>query len=366
MALSIIGLGPVCALGSGVENFRFGLKGQHMPRVAEKLIEGPLGNTKLSVYEARFEGIDRFIPRRSLRRIDNFAKMALLSTHLALEDAGVRIKNSSRTGIIVGSGNGPVRTTFDFLDGIIEDGDHCALPTHFANSVHNALASHISIFLDIQGPCTTITCFDSTVANVVMTARNWLEEGAVDTVIAGFGDEYCDVLGYSAVGFGATEREKIEPFEYGKCTFLPGEGYLTFVFSAEPGEKMYGVLDGIGMNLSAEETEKRLRSLSGPLIVSAKGKVKESESYKKLDLSGKKVAAYSPLYGGMPVTSAFDIAAAAVFLEDGVVYRPPNGNAAETSGLNVIAKDLGLERDLGLTCLECSGKNTFNLYHLKK
>jgi len=201
MSLSILGLGTVCALGSGVENFRLGLKGERQPDVVDTTVKGLEQPMSLPVYQAQIDELDRFIPRRALRRIDGFAKMALLSTHLALEDAGMRIENKARVGIVVGSGYGPIRTTFDFLDGIIDDGDHCALPTHFANSVHNALASQISIFLDIQGPCTTITCFDNTVANVLMTARNWLKDGTVDFVIAGLGDEYNDVLGYSALFF---------------------------------------------------------------------------------------------------------------------------------------------------------------------
>jgi 3-oxoacyl-[acyl-carrier-protein] synthase II len=366
MSLSILGLGTVCALGSGVENFRLGLKGERQPDVVEKTVKGLEQPMSLPVFQAQIDELDRFIPRRALRRIDGFAKMALLSTHLALEDAGIGIENKARVGIVVGSGYGPIRTTFDFLDGIIDDGDHCALPTHFANSVHNALASQISIFLDIQGPCTTITCFDNTVANVLMTARNWLKDGMVDFVIAGLGDEYNDVLGYSAVGYGVSGKHRIQPFDYQKCTFLPGQGYLAFLLSRDLGTSKYGTIDGIDINLSVSETEERLHSFSGPVLLSAKGILSENESFKKIDLTGRKIAAYSPLYGSMPVTAAFDIGAALVFLKDGIVYQPPPSGISPETKLEVIDQSFPLNEASGLICVECSGKDTFNLYHLKK
>lgn len=366
MSLSVLGLGTVCALGSGVANFRLGLKGERLPDIVQETVKGQGQLMSLSVYQTGIDKLDRFIPKRALRRIDGFAKMALLSTYLALEDAGIRMENKARIGIVVGSGYGSIRTTFDFLDGIIDDGDHCALPTHFANSVHNALASHISIFLDIQGPCTTITGFDHTVANVLVTARNWLKDGAVDFVIAGLGDEYCDVLGYSVVGYGVSEQQRIQPFEYQKCTFLPGQGYLTFILSRDPETGKYGTIDGIEMNLSVAETEERLHSLSGPILLSAKGILSENESFKKIDLTGRQTAAYSSLYGGMPVTAAFDIGAALVFLKEGIIYPPPPSGISPEAKLEVIGQSTPLDQASGLTCVECSGKDTFNLYHLQK
>jgi 3-oxoacyl-[acyl-carrier-protein] synthase II len=366
MSLSILGLGTVCALGSGVENFRLGLKGERLPEIAEQTVKILQREVSLPVYRARYDELGRFIPGRAVRRIDGFAKMALLSTHLALEDAGIELENKARVGVVVGSGTGPVRTTFDFLDGIIDDGDHCALPTHFANSVHNALASQISIFLGIQGPCTTITCFNFTVANVLMTAESWLREGSVDYVLAGLGDEYCDVLGYSAVGYGVTRQSRIQPFDWESCTFLPGEGYLALLISSESEKGKYGSIDTVEMNLSASEIDKRLINSDRTVVLSAKGVVSENVSFNKICLSGKKCAAYSALYGGMFVTAAFDIGAALVFLKDGIVYPPPPSVKSPNPKLDVIAEKIPILASSGLFCLENSGKDAFNLYHLQK
>ena len=367
MASSVLGMGVVSALGTGVDDFRLGLKGERQPEIVEMDVKGQERDLCLPVYRSNIDELSRFVPRRALRRIDGFAKMALLSTCLALEDAKIDIEDKTRIGIVVGSGNGSIRTTFDFLDGIIEDGDHCALPTHFANSVHNALASQISIFLDIQGPCTTITCFNSTVANVLVTAQNWLSEGSVDYVIAGFGDEYCDVLGYSSVGYGVSGQPRIQPFEYESCTFLPGEGHLTFLMSRESDkEGGYGLLTEIGMNLSISEVEERLDAFSGPVLLSAKGIIAENESYKKINLVGRKTAAYSALYGGMPVTSAFDIGAGLVFLKDGAVYPCPPSRLSPNVKIDFLDREMLFSASTGLFCLECCGEDVFNLYRLEK
>ncbi|MEJ2543396.1 MAG: beta-ketoacyl synthase chain length factor, partial [Calditrichaceae bacterium] len=200
MSLSILGIGTVSALGSGVETLRQGLQGKVKPNIEEKVIPASGGEKRLPVYQPIAAGLDRFIPKRALRRVDQFAQIALLSTYLAIEDAGIEFEDKSRVGVVFGSGYGPTRTTFKFLDNIIDDGDIGASPTHFANSVHNALASQASIFLGLTGPCSTVTCFEHTLSNVLLTAKDWLDQDVVDYVLLGLGDEYCDVLGYAAEG----------------------------------------------------------------------------------------------------------------------------------------------------------------------
>src|SRR3972149_3161853 len=141
----------------------------------------------------------KYTDKRQDSRIDRFIQMALLSSFLAIEDSGLILDDRTRIGIIFGSGYGPLQTTFRFLDSLIDFGDKCASPTLFANSVHNSLASHVSILLKVQGPCLTVTCFEQTTFSVMTTAINWLREGTADYVLAGVGDEYCDVRGYATL-----------------------------------------------------------------------------------------------------------------------------------------------------------------------
>ena len=112
MSLSILGIGTVSALGSGVQSLREGLQDKIKPNIEEKVIPTSDGEKKLPVYQPIAEGLDQFIPKRALRRVDHFAQIALLSTYLAIEDSGIEFENKSRVGVVFGSGYGPTRTTY--------------------------------------------------------------------------------------------------------------------------------------------------------------------------------------------------------------------------------------------------------------
>ncbi len=337
MTMSILGIGTVSALGSGIQSLKEGLQGSRKPQITIKEIESSIGLIRLPVYIVQAEGLDKFVPKRALRRVDPFARMALLSSYLAFEDSGLDIKDKSRIGIVFGSGHGASQTTFNFLDGIIKDGDGGASPTHFANSVHNALASQVSIFMKATGPCSTVTCFEDSVSQVLFMAQNWLDSGAIDYVLAGFGDEYCDVLGYAAVGFNGQSVQKNEPLDFEKCSFTPGEGHVTFLLSRNEKKSKYGELEYAGRNLTVAEMNIS-EHIKGIIYLAAKGNREEGGVYGKLQLSGN-VEAHSHLYGSMPLGAAFEIAAAAVSVEEG----------AEK-----------------ISCVEYAGRGIFNVYKVKK
>ena len=143
MELSILGIGSVSAVGCGADSLRAALEGSVRPRVEPATVDGESGQPGLPFYSASVGDLERFVPRRALRRIDRFTRMALLASYLTLEDSGVKIEDTSRVGIVFGTSYGPLETTFRYQDTIIDDGDKGASPTLFANSVHNA---HLSGF----------------------------------------------------------------------------------------------------------------------------------------------------------------------------------------------------------------------------
>jgi 3-oxoacyl-[acyl-carrier-protein] synthase II len=350
MGLSVLGIGTVSALGSGVDTLRRGLQGKIQPNIEEKNISLAKGDYILPVYVPVVEGLDRFIPKRSLRRIDRFARQALLSAYLAVEDAGVEFADKSRVGVIFGSGYGPTRTTFKFLDNIIDDGDFGASPTHFANSVHNALASQVSIFLGLTGPCSTVTCFEYTLSNVMVTAQDWLDQDIVDYVLVGLGDEYCDVLGYAAAGMDAGKEKNMRPLDFENCTYLPGEGHITFLVSnAGTVNKKYADIEEIGIRYSIDQTQNSISNK--PVIINASGRLDQAPGYSGLGRSH--MLSYTGLYGGMPTASAFDIAVACLSLKDKILYPMPGVE--------------GKEADLNeaIMCLEYCRNDEFNVYRLK-
>lgn len=140
--------------------------------------------------------LHELVPKRKLRRVDHFSRMALLAAGRAFRDASSESHSKQTTGVIVATGFGALKTTFDFLDSYIDKGDKLASPTHFSNSVHNAAGAHISICYGISGPNLTISQFDMSFISSLITAATWLAEKKATAVLIGSSDVFCDVLGY--------------------------------------------------------------------------------------------------------------------------------------------------------------------------
>jgi len=341
VAVSILGIGVVSALGSGVASLKDALQGKAAPQIQNETIETAEGTINLPVFRARVEGLDAFVPKRALRRVDPFARMALLSSHLSIADAGLSIEDPGRLGVVFGSGHGSAQTTFRFLDGIIEDGDQGASPTYFASSVHNALASQASIFLKASGPCSTITSFNHTVSQVLFTAQTWLEQEAADYVLAGFGDEYCDVLGYAAASLRDGQIQTMEPLNFKMCSFLPGEGHVTFLLGRADRDTPYGSLETRGLFLNAKEVNRLLQDR--PIVyLAANGNSDDGAVFQKLDVP-ENTLVHAGWFGGMPLNAAFELATAAVQVQ-------------QESAKNVQS----------VICVEYAGKERFNVYEVKK
>ncbi len=151
------------------------------------------GTRGIPAYLAGTEPLDRFVPRRALRRVDHFSRMALLGAYLALEDAGA---GTEGLGLVVASGFGPTATTFSLIDSMIQDGDACTSPIHFAGSLHNTPAAHIGIFMGITGPCLTLSLFEGMVPSALAAARLLLAEGRARRVLVGAVDEFSELMGY--------------------------------------------------------------------------------------------------------------------------------------------------------------------------
>lgn len=357
MSAEILGMGMVSAAGCGIAALKCALEGNIRPVVVAHEIETPDGMVALPVYTAEPAGLERFVPRASLRRMDRFTRMALLSSCLALEDAGLDQKGDARVGIVFGSGYGPIKTTFDFLDTLIDYGDKGASPTLFANSVHNSLASQVSISLKMQGPCTTLTCFNRTASAVFSTALGWLDADMVDYVLAGAGDEYCAVRGYVAAMSGGRDFGGIRPFLFDECTYLPGEGFVAFMLGRAGGQKGYCTLLGA-------EVGRGVPGGLDALFPAANGEAAAGRSYGNVSTGQRNVAAWSPLYGGMPVGNAFDTAIAALSLREGRLYPVPDASGG--GALDVVDAARPLAQDAVIGCVECDAFDNYSLIRLSR
>jgi 3-oxoacyl-[acyl-carrier-protein] synthase II len=324
MSVAILGIGIVSASGSGVDAFRRGLQCKEKPLILRQTVRLQGGDTvEMPYYEAVIAGLEEFVPPQALRRLPRFSRMALLAANLAVKDSGVKIEESDRTGIIIGSGYGPLQASFSFLDSIIDGSDACPSPTTFANSVHNSLASIISILMKIHGPSLTLNSFDATPSVLFHSADLWLQKNDLDYVLLGAGEECCPVRTYSTARLSGTEGS-IQPFRLNVCTYVPGDGFVFYLIGrAERADKIH-------LTFRSGKGESRDASDSQILFLAANGDRNVGKNYEYLLSDSKQLRSFSPLYGSMVTGVHFELAAAAICLRDSKLYPNPvsSGDAA--------------------------------------
>lgn len=220
MDIQVRGIGPLGGFGAGIDQLKPLIEGHRDIGPDVLTIEKNKKLMTLACFRADTSRLDEFISPKKLRRIDHLSRMALLGSCLAIADAKLSPKELEDTGIILATGYGALDTGFSFLSSFLDKGDQLSKPTLFSNSVHNAAAAYISIFLGIKGPSLSVSQFDLSVPSALLTAMNWIQEGRANSVLVGGVDEYCDVLGYAAANLHAANNNKMPTLGEGGCFFV--------------------------------------------------------------------------------------------------------------------------------------------------
>lgn len=352
MRIAVKGIGVTGGFGCGVTDLAAALD-CGIGRVTEMTVPSAQGLLQLPAYRAETGRLEEFVPKRTLRRVDHYSKMGLLGAYLALADAGMLGSDLSRLGVVVASGYGATATTFAFLDSIISDGDICASPTHFANSVHNAAAANISIMLGAKGPSLTVSQFDMSVPSALVSARQWLAEERVDAVLFGAVDELSDLIGYMwHRQRGPQHAGAISPLAADEESSIIGEGAAFLLLTREDGRRAYGTIDTV------ETGNLYGGALSFPddalLLLGADGRKELGGRYRTTVPAHSRVACYAPIYGSMPAAAAFDLAAAALILQSGRAYPIPGAAGCDING---VATPLETSR---ICALRLAGANEYS------
>jgi len=363
MQISIQGIGVVGGCGTGVAEMRQTLLSGTSAR--SSILLSNCGNPlEIPCLRADTSRLTEFVPVKALRRIDNFSRLGLLGAYLALEDAGVLAEGKQdRLGVVIASGYGATGITFAFLDSFINDGDICASPTYFANSVHNSAAAYISIMLGATGPSSTVSQFHHSVPSALQTAWLWLAEGRVDRVLFGAVEELSELIGYAWYRQrGLAHNMEMTPLQTRVESAVPGEGaaFLLLTRTKEAHEG-YCVLDRL-------TTGRHLKPgfLTSPhdlLVLGADGRRENGHDYALL-AEGSTVACFTPLYGSMPAGPAFDLAVAVLMLKEGNTFASPVSDVCDfPATVAPCGKTLESRR---ISCLSLSEDDGFGLVQLSK
>ena len=312
--MRIHGIGVLGGFGTGTDHLLETLKGTRLPVTEMTSVHIQGRPAALPVMRADVSALERFVPKRSLRRIDHYSRMAVLGACLALEDAGITNISHERTGLIIVSGYGAANTTFSFLNSIIEAGDTCASPTNFSNSVHNSAAAHISILLNLTGPSLTISQFQTSVASGLITAGIWLAQERVDSVIFGAVDEYCPVYGYSRLRTFYEDQGKTSGEIPVPESEAEGEGAAFMLLS---NKKSPGKYPDIVDVRQGNRGPGFLEIDTGNLLILGNAGGRTCDLYTNNVLKSHPwTADFAHIYGALPVGQAFDLAIGALMIRN--------------------------------------------------
>ncbi len=319
--LHICGIGALGGFGTGIDSLLESVRKEIIPHVETKRQAKENISIESQPMHADVSGLERFISKRDLRRINHYSRMTLLGAFLALEDSGKKKIDHERTGLIIATAHGAANSTFSFLDSVIDSGDKYASPTHFANSVHNSAAAHVSMHLELTGPSLTVSQFEMPVASALITAQVWLNQGRVDEVFFGAVDEYCPVYEYIRFRMRNTFRKSSA-----YCTTVPkdeatGEGAVFLLLSREENE-LISYPDIVDVKLGKAGNE-----LSGlhvnDLLILQKDQDSSSEFFENKLMYRQLTTSFKQLYGHMPIGQAIDVAIAAHLIRQGEITFSP-------------------------------------------
>jgi len=126
-----------------------------------------------------------YIPPMLSRRMSKIIKRAIVSSKMALADAGLEMPDT----IISGTGLGCIEDTEKFLSSMIQNNETLLQPTHFIQSTHNTISSQIAMYLKCYGYNNTFSHLGISFESALLDAFLQIETGACQNALVGGYDE---------------------------------------------------------------------------------------------------------------------------------------------------------------------------------
>ena len=264
----ITGVGPITAIGTGLDAFRAGLRTACSPvKRIDRFDPSPFR----SQVAAQIDDFDpvAWMPPRTARQLDRFSQFGLVAGQLALEDARLRpgtgaAASPERIGIYLGSALGGIAYAEIQHERYLERGVKAVAPNLALAVFGGAAPANLGIALDVRGPIlsTANSCASGAVA--LGEALNAIRAGEIDAAIAGGAEVPLSPLAFGAFdiiralssGRNDDPADAARPFDAGRDGFVMGEGATLIVLEAEDvararGAEPYAELMGYGATSDA-------------------------------------------------------------------------------------------------------------------
>ena len=207
---------------------------------------------------------DNYMDPKEQRRMDEFLHFALAAATEAIEDSGWKPQTAEhfeRTGVMVGSGIGGLRTIEEGTLTLAEKGPRRLSPFFIPSCLINLASGQISIRFGFKGPNHSVVTACSTGAHAIGAAARIIMLSDADVMIAGGAESPVTRLGVAgfcaaralSTNFNDTPTQASRPWDRDRDGFVMGEGAGVVVLeeynhAVRRGATIYGEIVGFGMS----------------------------------------------------------------------------------------------------------------------
>ena len=192
--------------------------------------EVPLGDGSDGTFNA-----DTYMAPKDARKVDEFILFGIAAAQQAVEDSGwvpADDHDRNRTGVLIGSGIGGLKSISDTAVMIKEKGPRRVSPFFIPGALINLISGQVSIKYGFKGPNHSVVTACSTGAHAIGDAARLIKYGNADVMVAGGAEAaICEVgiAGFNACKALSTKRADdpkaaSRPYDADRDGFVMGEG----------------------------------------------------------------------------------------------------------------------------------------------
>jgi len=192
--------------------------------------EVPLGDGTDGTFHA-----DKYMAPKDARKVDEFILFGIAAAQQAVEMSGYvaeTVEAQNRTGVLMGSGIGGLKSIADTAVMIKEKGARRVSPFFIPGALINLISGQISIKYGFKGPNHSVVTACSTGAHAIGDAARLIKYGNADVMVAGGAEAaICEVgiAGFNACKALSTKRaddpqKASRPYDADRDGFVMGEG----------------------------------------------------------------------------------------------------------------------------------------------
>jgi 3-oxoacyl-[acyl-carrier-protein] synthase II len=256
----ITGVGAVTPIGNTAEEFWASL-------LQGRSGIGPITRFDTTGYPTRIagelKGFDplKYIDKKDDRKLDPYLKYAVACAQMAVDDAALKTDqlDSTRFGVLVGSGIGGITTLLDSHSVLLAKGPDRVSPFFIPMLIINMASGIISMRFGARGPNSSVVTACATGNHAIGDAMKIIQRDDADVMIAGGAEAiiipltiagFCQMKAMSTRNDEPTRASR--PFDAGRDGFVCGEGGGLVILESLPhavrrGARIYAEVVGYGM-----------------------------------------------------------------------------------------------------------------------